>query len=95
MFLLVVFAFLSSIRFRKDVPLNYTLSTRYGKTLVTVYRHLQRTRLRRDKAALDIEFLQKFLTSTEDGIYCIPKRLDIKEDGFISGLRILIKYSLP
>ena len=62
MVLLWVYTFLASIRFRKDSSLNSTLSTRYGKTLVSAYRHLQKTRFRRDKAALDIEFLLKFFS---------------------------------
>ena len=55
--LLAVFTFLSALRFRKDVPLNQVLSQRYGRPLVSSYRHLQKTHLRRDKAVLDLQFL--------------------------------------
>ena len=73
MFLTLVFTYLLNIRFRKDKPINEVLSTRYGRPLVTTYRHLQRTRYRRDKAALDLEFLK---TCKVGGV--IPKFLYFK-----------------
>ena len=55
--LLGVICFLANLRFRKDIPLNSTIKSRYGQPLVSAYRHLQKTRLRRDKSVLDVEFL--------------------------------------
>ena len=55
--LLAVFGFLSALRFRKDIPLNQVITRRYGRQVVLAYRQLQKTRLRGDKSALDLQFL--------------------------------------
>ena len=55
--LLAIFSFIAALRFRKDTPLNQVIAQRYGRPVVPAFRHLQKTRLRRDKLSLDLHFL--------------------------------------
>ncbi len=48
---------LSRVRFRTDVPLNKISTQHYGMPIVRTFRNLQKTKLRRDVATLDLIYL--------------------------------------